>query len=386
MPRRGSALAGATGGRLALFLPSLAGGGAERIAINLAAGFSARGHGVDIVLATAVGEYLDRVPAGVRIVDLGASRPLTAVPTLVRYLRVERPRALLATITNANLAALWALRLSGTATRCVVREASTLSMDLVHASALNRFLLPRLIARDFPRAQAIVAPSRGVADDLARVTGLPRNAVRVIYNPVVSAALIERSRRPVDHHWLRGDGVPVIVGMGRLTRQKDFGTLIRAFARVREQFPSRLLILGEGEDRNALGELCRSLGVADDVDLVGFVANPYAFLSRAALFVLSSRWEGLPGALIEALACGARVVSTDCPSGPREILADGAYGQLVRVEDDGALVEAMLAALTGDFVAADPAKWIGLFDAEANIDRYLDLLVVRAARVAEQER
>lgn len=364
---------------LACFLPSLSGGGAERIVLNLAAGFSARGYAVDLVLAKATGEYIDQVPPGVRIVDLGASRPLTAVPALVRYLRSARPRALLATIVHANLAALWALRLSGVATRCVVREASTLSVDLVHTSALNRFLLPRLIARDFLRAEGIVAPSRGVADDLARVTGLPRTAIRVIYNPVVSEALLERSRQPVDHRWLRGDGVPVIVGMGRLTQQKDFGTLIRAFARVRKQLRSRLLILGEGEDRSALQALSCSLGVADDVELAGFVANPYAYLSRAALFVLSSRWEGLPGALIEALACGAKVVSTDCPSGPREILDDGAYGQLVPIEDDGALAEAMRAALTGEFVAADPAGWIGLFDAEANIDRYLDLLVGGAA-------
>ncbi len=248
-------------------------------------------------------------------------------------------------------------------------------MDLVHASTVNRFLLPQLIARYFLQAQAIVAPSRGVADDLARVTGLPRQRIHVIYNPVVSAALLMQSRLPVDHRWLRGDGVPVIVGMGRLTLQKDFGTLIRAFARVRKQLKSRLLILGEGEERGALQDLSHSLGVTDDVELVGFVANPYAYLSRAELFVLSSRWEGLPGALIEALACGAKVVSTDCPSGPREILNDGAYGQLVPMKDDGALAEAMLAALTGEYVAADSAGWIGLFDAEDNIDHYLNLLV-----------
>lgn len=365
----------AVGDRLAVFLPSLAGGGAERIALNLAAGFAARGHGVDLVLARAEGEYLDRVPAGVRVVNLGASRPLTAVPALVRYLRAGPPRALLATITNANLAGLWALRLSGAATRCVVREASTLSVELAQSSAVNRLLVPRLVARAFQRAAAVVAPSAGVADDLARVTGLRRESIEVIYNPVVSAALLERSRQAVDHRWLRGDRVPVIVGIGRLTQQKDFGTLIRAFARVRKQVPSRLIVLGEGEDRRELEALCRTLGVAADVDLAGFVANPYAFLSRASLFVLSSRWEGLPGVLIEALACGARVVSTDCPSGPREILADGVYGALVPVGDDAAMAAAMLRSLSGDFVAADPATQIRRFDADANIDRYLHLLV-----------
>lgn len=369
-----SGVAGA-GKRVALFMPSLAGGGAERIMLNLAAGFIARGCRVDLVLASAVGEYASDVPAGVRRIDLGAAKPLNAVPALARYLRAERPAALLATIVNANLAALWARRLSGVPMRCVVREASTLSVDLAEGSALNRLLLPRLVARSFRRAEAIVAPSRGVADDFARVTGLPWESIEVIYNPVVSEALRQRALQSADHRWFQGDDIPVIVGMGRLTRQKDFATLIRAFARFRRTTPARLIILGEGEDRGDLEALCRSLGVAADVDLPGFVANPYAILAQARLFVLSSRWEGLPGALIEALACGARVVSTDCPSGPREILDDGRYGQLVPAEDEVAMAAAMGAALDGSFVAADPGAWLDRFDAEANTDCYLELLL-----------
>jgi glycosyltransferase involved in cell wall biosynthesis len=358
-------------------MPSLAGGGAERIMLNLAAGFVARGYGVDLAVAKAGGQYRGSIPGSVRLVDLGTSKPLTAVPALARYLRAERPVAMLATIVNANLAALWARRVSGVATRCVVREASTLSVDLAEGSPLNRLLLPRLVAREFRRAEAIVAPSRGVADDFARVTGLPRWSIRVIYNPVVSEALRERARQPIGHRWLQAGDAPVIVGMGRLTRQKDFATLIRAFARVRQTMPARLIVLGEGEDRGELESLCRSLGIAADVDLPGFVANPYAVLARARLFVLSSRWEGLPGALIEALACGARVVSTDCPSGPREILDDGRYGQLVPVGDTAAMADAMRAVLNGSFVAADMGAWIDRFDAEANTGRYLDLLVGR---------
>lgn len=364
------------GSRLALFLPSLAGGGAERIMLNLAAGFTGRNYRVDLVLVKAIGEYMDRVPAGVRLVNLEASRPLTAVPALVRYLSGERPHALLATITNANLAALWALQLSGIPTcRCVVREASTLSVELAHSSALNRLLVPPLMRCTFAGAAAIVAPSRGVADDLAQITGIRRDSIKVIYNPVVSATLLARSRQLADHHWLTEEGVSIIIGIGRLTRQKDFPTLLRAFATVRHQRRARLIILGEGEDRPALAALARELGIADDFDLPGFIANPYAFLSRAALFVLSSRWEGLPGVLIEALACGVKVVATDCPSGAREILDDGTYGELVPVGDDGAMAAAMLRALSGEFVAADPAAWIGHFDLNANIDRYLELLI-----------
>lgn len=362
-------------GRVALFLPSLSGGGAERIMLTLAAGLCARGVGVDLVLATATGEYLDRVPETVRQVDLGATRPLTAVLALARYLRSQRPQALLSTILSANLAALLAHRLAGVATRLVVRESSSLSFDLTRMTPLNRLLTPWLIARGFVRAHAFVAPSRSAADDLAKTAGIPRETIEVIYNPVISDALRERARQPTGHPWLQGAAVPVIVGMGRLTWQKDFATLIRAFALVRQAIPARLVILGEGEDRGELESLRHVLGVAEDVDLPGFVDNPYALLARARLFVLSSRWEGLPGALIEALACGLPVVSTDCPSGPREILDHGAYGQLVGVGDAEDMAAAILRALDQGYVAADPAAWLQRFYVEANVDRYLSLLL-----------
>lgn len=359
---------------LAFFLPTATGGGAENIFIRLAAAIAARGHRVELVFAKAAGECLTRIPPSIRVVDLASSRPLTALPALVRYLRTHRPRALAATITNANLAALWAVRLAGVPVRCLVREASTLSVELAHSSALNRWLLPHLIRSAFRRADAIVAPSHGVADDLARVAGLRRETIEVIYNPVVSSVLTQRAHQAVGHCWLDDPAEPVVVGMGRLTRQKDFATLIRAFARLRKGRPAKLLILGEGEERSALQALAESLEIADDVDLPGFVYNPHAYLSRAALFVLSSRWEGLPGALIEALACGARVVSTDCPSGPREILADGAYGELVPVADPEALAGAMRRVLAGEFTAADPAAQLAHFDTRTSVERYLRLL------------
>lgn len=360
--------------KITFFLPSLAGGGAEKIALNIARALTERGFTVDIILGEASGEYLKNVPASIRVLGLGKSRPFLAIPALVKYLKYERPTVLFSTIINANIAALIAQRLSGVSIRCVVREASTLSIDLAHSSAFNRFLIPRLVSWLFPRAYAIVAPSHGVADDLAKVTGLSRQSIQVIYNPVVTEILMAQARQPIGHRWLQAGGIPVIIGMGRLTRQKDFETLIRAFARMKKAVPARLIILGEGEDRDNLGGLCRDLDIEDDVDFVGFVSNPYAFLSRAALFVLSSRWEGLPGALIEALACGAKVISTDCPSGPREILDDGIYGQLVPVGNDAVMATAMLKALTGKFNAAAPSEQISRFEAKHNIDRYLDLL------------
>lgn len=360
---------------LAFFLPSLDGGGAERILLNLGATAVSQGHAVDLVVARAGGALAKSIPPNLRVVSLGASRPLTAIPALARYLSAKRPRALLASITNANIAAVWASKLASIPMRCVVREASTLSIELANSSTVNRFLLPGLMRHTFSLAHAVVAPSKAAADDLARVTGIPRDRIQVIYNPVISDEIMAKSKELPDHPWLLQPGVPIIVGMGRLTKQKDFPTLIRAFARMRERIPSRLIIFGDGEDRLALRNLCDELRLRAWVDLPGFTANPYAILSRAALFVLSSRWEGLPGVLIEALACGTRVISTDCPSGPREILDNGRFGQLCPVGDVEAMASAIIRALNGEVDGADSSEWIANFNLKVNAAKYLDLLL-----------
>jgi glycosyltransferase involved in cell wall biosynthesis len=197
--------------------------------------------------------------------------------------------------------------------------------------------------------------------------------VQVIYNPVIMPGMKARARQVPDHPWFRAGEPPVVLGIGRLTRQKDFPTLIRAFAGVRRQRPVRLIILGEGEDRAALDTLVTELGLGDDVALPGFRDNPLGYLSASALFVLSSAWEGLPTVLIEALAAGTRVVSTDCPSGPREILQEGRLGTLVPVGDVPALAAAMSAALDCPPCPA-PAAALEPFTREAAVDNYLRLI------------
>ena len=369
--------------RLALFLPSLAGGGAEKRMLTLATEFVKRGYAVDMLLSRSEGAYLRSVPPHVRVVDLHASRPLTAIPALIRYLSIEKPQAMLSTITSANLAAIWASQVSAAKTRVVICEASTLSSELHQSAAHNRVLMPALLRHFFPKAHAVVAVSRGVADDLARVTGIPRRSIHVIYNPVLSPELLAKSGEAADHPWLQNSPFPVIVGMGRLTRQKNFCALIRAFAAVRERIPSKLIILGDGEERPLLESLSLRLGIAQDLDLPGFVDNPYPILAKASLFVLSSQWEGLPWVLIEALACGTKVVATDCPHGPREILDNGTYGQLCPVGDVPSMVAAMIRALRGEFVAPDPAHWLEQFSMKANVALYLDLLVGREAQRSE---
>jgi glycosyltransferase involved in cell wall biosynthesis len=197
----------------------------------------------------------------------------------------------------------------------------------------------------YPWAQGVIAVSEEAADDLARVLNVPRWQIHVIYNPTYDDALLERAKEPVEHAWFRSGEPPVILGVGRLTHQKDFATLLRAFARVRKEVVCRLVILGEGDERARLQALAEELGVRRDVDLPGFVENPYAYMARAAIFVLSSRYEGLPNVLIEALACGVPVVSTDCPSGPREILLDGDAGVLIPVGDHDKMAQEIIHVL-----------------------------------------
>jgi glycosyltransferase involved in cell wall biosynthesis len=330
--------------KIALFLPSLRGGGAERVMVNLARGFVERGLRVDLVLARAEGPYLSQVPKEVRVVDLGARRVLYSLPGLVRYLRRERPQAMLSALNHANIVAIWAKLLARVQTRLVVAEHSTLSRSTENASSVRAKLLPFLIKTFYPYADAVVAVSRGVAEDLVTTTKLPMEKIKVIYNPVITPELFAKAEEPLDHPWFRPGEPPVVLGVGRLTQPKDFPTLIRAFALVRKERPARLMILGEGEERPKLEALVRELGLEEDVALPGFVENPYKYMKRAAVFVLSSRWEGLPTVLVEALALGIPVVSTDCPSGPREVL-EPHEELLVPVGDANALARTTLRVL-----------------------------------------
>ena len=369
-------------GRIALFVPSLRGGGAELVMVNLARGFLQRGFSVDLVVAKAEGPHLRQVPAETRIIDLKRRRVSRAFPALVRYFRSEQPEVLLSTLTHANVVALLARRIARAPTRVVVREANALFPNtrrgrLPGTSRLVSELILLLMRRLYASADAVVAVSDGVARDVALATGLPLEHIRTIANPVVTAELLERANERVDHPWFQSGQIPVVLGVGRLTEQKDFPTLIRAFARIRERRPCRLVILGEGTERPLLEKLVTELGLQDVVAFPGFIRNPYRYMNKAAVFVLSSAWEGLPGVLIQALACGTAVVATDCGSGTREILSGGELGRLVPPADDSALAAAVLETLD------EPRKVVRRealtrFSQEVAVDLYLRLLVTEA--------
>ena len=351
----------------------MGGGGAERTMLNLAQGVARRGFAVDLVLARAEGPNMAEVPSSVRLVDLGASRAIMSLPALVSYLRRERPKVLLS-VLHANFIALWARRLASVPTKVVISQRNTISQESQHSTDLRVRLAPQLARRFFPWADGILAVSCGVADDLARTLRIPRQQIRVIYNPVVTPELQEKARAPLEHPWFEKNQPPVLLAVGRLSPEKDFSTLLRAFAQVRRNRPARLMILGEGEQRSELIALTRHLGLQRDVSLPGFVMNPYPYMVRSSLFILSSIWEGLPGVLIEAMYCGAPLIATDCEGGTREILADGKYGQIVPVGDVDALAHAVDLSLADRRRGPPPQSW-RRFELEAVVSQYIDFLM-----------
>lgn len=361
---------------VAFFLPSLEGGGAERVTLNLAGGIAARGHRVDLVLASRTGPFLADVPASVRIVDLGAGRVVRALGPLAAWLREARPDHLVSALDHANLVALWAVRRARTRTpvTCVVH--TTMSRTISNPGAwTDRVVLPPLIRRFYRDAHAVVAVSAGAGEDLRRFLGDRVRRVDVVPNPVVLPDLAERGATAPPHPWFDDATRPVLLGVGRLWHQKDFATLIRAFHAAGLAGRARLVILGEGVLRPELEALVRELGLDADVALPGFAPSPYPAMARAAGFVLSSVFEALPTVLIEALALGTPVVSTDCPTGPREILADGRWGRLVPVGDVPALAAALRALVDAWPVRAPvPPEVLAPYTLDAAVDRYLALL------------
>jgi glycosyltransferase involved in cell wall biosynthesis len=395
-------------GRVAFVFGGFGGGGIERSMLALSKALLAQGLSVDLVVGGAEGELIGEVPEQatvieaqpsalwrVRLAALAADRAtlgllmthklrplkplrrLRRLPALVRYLENARPDAVLAAEAHHNLMMIWARHLARVDCRIVLSEHIHASS---HAPRFNPWahhhLLP-LLRRAYLKADAIVAVSDGLADDLATHGQIPRDWIARVYNPVVGSDLLLKAMQPLDHPWFATGAPPVIMGAGRLHPQKDFATLIRALAAIRSRRPVRLVILGAHTDAEyavGLQDLATDLGVAQDVEMPGFAGNPFAFMSRAAVFVLSSRYEGLGNVLIEALACGTPVVSMDCPSGPAEVLDNGRFGPLVPVGDVAALARAIEHVLDHPPAAQSLRTRARLFTVERAVDHYLRLL------------
>jgi len=356
---------------LAILSPSFGDGGAERMIVNLSREFALRGFKVDFLISRVEGPYLSSLSPLVKFVELGSSQRTRALEPLVRYLGEERPPVLLAAKEQGNELALMVKHFPEISTRVAVRLGSTLSRMVKGRNPIMVWIKLRTLRKLYPRADIIIAVSRGVASDLARTAGIPLDRIHVLPNPVLTREMPKFAQMPVNHPWFIPGAPPVILGVGRLGRAKDFPTLLRAFARVQKERPARLVILGKGRQKSRLQALASKLGIAENFSLPGFSSNPYAYMARSALFVLSSKWEGSPNALTEAMALGTPVVSTDCESGPREILAEGRYGPLVPVEDPNALALAILETMDHP---PDPnilRAAVKAYTVEASADRYL---------------
>ncbi|MCP4687368.1 MAG: glycosyltransferase [Desulfobacterales bacterium] len=327
--------------RITFYIAALSTGGVGKMRLHLARELVNLGVRVDLLLGKAAGPLLEAVPPGVRVFELGTTHGYFSVPGLVRYLRRRRPAVLTADRLRLNIAVLRARRLSFSSTRLFTSVHIPLSLKLTRLKERKRRSQRMAIQRYYPLTDGIIAVSRGVADDMVQNLGLPEDKIHVVYNPVVTNEIDSMAGEAADHPWLLSGGSPIIMSAGRFTTEKDFPTLIRAFAKIRRKRKCKLIILGEGKKQGSMESLAAELGVGEDLALPGFVVNPYKYMAKAHLFVLSSTWEGFGNALAEAMAVGLPAVSTDCPCGPREILEAGRLGPLVPVGDVDALARAM---------------------------------------------
>jgi glycosyltransferase involved in cell wall biosynthesis len=359
--------------RIALFIGCFGGGGIERNTAQIAHCLVKLGVEIDLVLDKGGSPHLWRMPPETRIIDLKASSLWKSLPGLVRYLRQERPLAMFAADHYPNEIAIMARKIAGVPTRTIVSERNQLSKTARNSTQIKARLAPLFARFLYPLADGIMAVSHGVAQDLAETASLPLERIETIYNPVINPEMLLKAKEPVEHPWFAPGEPPVILGVGKLEQQKDFPTLIQALAKVRRSQPARLMILGWGPDRPQLEALVKDLELEDAVYLPGYIKNPYPYMKRAAVFALSSAWEGLPTVLIEAMALGTPVVSTDCESGPLEILAGGKYGYLTPVGDSEALADSILQVLSGNPKSVD-AHWLDQFGLENATQKYVKIL------------
>lgn len=358
--------------RIAFLIKDMGAGGAERVALSLIQGFVKRGHEVDLLLMHNVGEFLPQLPPEVRLFDLEAPRVRHAVRPMVRYLKARRPDALQVSMWPLPIAAIIAARIARVPTRIVLSEHSVLSRE--YGASRARMAMLRASMRSFyPRAHHRVAVSRGSARDLAELARLPHSEVLTVYNPIAAPPAGFAADPEAAAEW--GGARHRILSVGALKAEKNQALLIRAFAQLDAKLDVSLVILGEGAERARLERLIVDLGVADRVKLPGFSRDLWPFYAAASLFVLSSDFEGFGNVLVEALAAGLPVVSTDCGFGPSEILDGGAYGTLVPCHSEELLAEAMADALARP---RDPALLKARardFREDIAVNHYLELLL-----------
>lgn len=358
--------------RIAILLPDLRPGGAERLHVSLARAWIARGFEVEFVLRQARGELMAELPLGASVFSLNAGRVRRSILPLARYLRSTPPRVLLAAMWPLTAVAALSARLGGYRGRVICSEHSPLSLAYARRGALHRWFLSASQRWAYPRLDAAIGVSAGVADDLALTSGLPRKVFTVLHNP---AALGNAGVRTDVPPQLVSAARPIFLTVGTLKRVKRQDVLIDAFARLAAHGRGTLCILGDGPERGALAAQVQALGLGEAVLMPGFVEDPGPWYASADLFILSSEYEGFGNVIVEAMEYGLPIVSTDCVAGPSEILEGGRYGTLVPVGDAQALSEAMQGALVAPIDREALRARARDFGLEVVAERYLDILI-----------
>ncbi|WP_267531679.1 glycosyltransferase [Acinetobacter oleivorans] len=331
--------------KVAFFMRSAQGGGAERVMISVANSFLEKGYDVDFIFVHAEGPFIKEIHKNINIIDLKSKRAIYSLFKFYFYLLKNKPNTLISALNYINLIAIFScFFIVFNRPKVIVTEHGTLSAVTKDLEGTGK-IVPKLMKLLYPYAQKIVCVSNGVADDLADQLNIDRENINTIYNPIDFEYINNKKDLPLIHPWV-GTDIPIILGAGRLVDVKNFPLLINAFLKVRAKVNCRLVIIGEGEKRKDLELLITASPFPDDILLYGFTDNPYQWMKAAKVFVLSSNTEGLPTVLIEALACGVKVISTDCPYGPREILDNGRYGVLVEVGNIDELASTIVNSLT----------------------------------------
>ncbi len=357
--------------RIAVFLATSGHSGVDRVMGNLLPEMARQGVRVDLLKIRGHGPRLNDTPPGLRSIDLGVSHVNSALPRLAAYLLRKRPRAILTDKDRVNRISILAGLMTGMKSRVVVRMGTTVSENLRRRSPLSRHAQLLSIRLLYPRAHRVLVPSEGARDDLIAIAPSLAGSVRVVSSPIIDRGFRSRASAPLEHPWFQSQDVPVILGVGELCERKDFATLMKGFALASAEREMRLVILGEGKKRKMLLELAEGLGIQERVDMPGFAPNPLPYMAAASCFCMTSRCEGLPVALVEALACGTPAVATDCPSGPREVLAGTGAGILVPVGDPAAVADALLRLLSSPPPAEQVKAAASRFTVENGTREYL---------------
>lgn len=328
--------------KIAIFLPSLSDGGAEKVMVSLANNFASKFYSVDLLLVSQEGVYFNMLSDEVRLINLDKSRAIYVVPRILKYLKNERPDVLLSALTHTNVIALICKVLCLRKIRVVVSERSIISNSTLLSGNCLYLINKSILKLLYPLADSIIAISKGCAKDLVETLKISNKKIVVINNPLIKDSNININDSNEDKINLSlQHNNNLIIAVGRLKKVKNFPLLIKAFDIVRKTVPSSLIILGEGPERNNLEKLIKELHLEKSISLPGFVNNPIDYMKKSEVFVSSSSWEGFGNVIVEAMSVGLKIVSVDCPGGPREILEDGKWGKLVPLNNVSLLADAI---------------------------------------------